>query len=76
MTAAMEHFSTEVRFSGCAFGYNFGAGLFGGTTPLAASWLIHSTGVLIAPSYYLIAASGVLLVVCFSMKETFGGDPR
>jgi len=76
MTAAMEHFSTEVRFSGFAFGYNFGAGLFGGTTPLVATWLIHSTGVLVAPSYYLIAASGVLLAVCFSMKETFRGDPR
>lgn len=75
MTAAMEHFSTAVRFSGFAFGYNLGAGLFGGITPLLASWLIHTTGSLIAPSYYLIAASGVLLVICLRMQETFRRQP-
>ncbi len=63
MTAAMEHFSTEVRFSGFALGYNAGAGLLGGVTPFVAGWLIHSTGSLTAPSYYLMAASAVLLVV-------------
>jgi MHS family proline/betaine transporter-like MFS transporter len=36
MTAALEHFPTTVRFSGFAFGYNVGSGIFGGTTPLVA----------------------------------------
>ena len=76
MTAAMEHLSTEVRFSGFALGYNAGAGLLGGVTPLAAGWLIHSTGSLTAPSYYLMALSAVLLVVCCRLKETFRIDPR
>ena len=44
MTAAMERFTTDVRFSGFAFGYNIGAGVFGGTTPLVATWLIQTTG--------------------------------
>ncbi len=76
ITAAMEHFPTEVRFSGFAFGYNAGAGLFGGTTPLVASWLIHASGSLKAPSFYLIAASAVLLVVCLNLRETFKVDVK
>jgi MFS transporter, MHS family, proline/betaine transporter len=70
ITAALEHFPTEVRFSGFAFGYNIGAGLFGGTTPLVATWLIQSTGSLQAPSFYLIAAAAIMLVVCLRLKET------
>jgi MFS transporter, MHS family, proline/betaine transporter len=76
MTAAMEHFSTEVRFSGFALGYNIGAGLLGGSTPLVAGWLIHSTSVLTAPSFYLMAASAVLLIVCSRLKETFRSNPE
>jgi MFS transporter, MHS family, proline/betaine transporter len=76
MTAAMENFSTEVRFSGFALGYNVGAGLLGGVTPLVAAWLIHSTGRLTAPSIYLIAASAALLVVCWRLKETVDSDPK
>ena len=60
-----------MRFSGFAFGYNAGAGLFGGTTPLVAGWLIHSSGLLKAPSFYLIAASAVLLVISLNLNETF-----
>jgi MHS family proline/betaine transporter-like MFS transporter len=76
IAAAMEHFPTEVRFSGFAFGYNAGAGLLGGTTPLAAGWLIHSTGSLTAPSFYLITASAVLLVICCRLRETFKMDMK
>jgi MHS family proline/betaine transporter-like MFS transporter len=72
----MEHFSTEVRFSGFALGYNAGAGLLGGVTPLLAGWPIHSTGMLTAPSYYLMAASVILLVVCCKLKETSRADPK
>lgn len=71
MTSAMEHFPTDVRFSGFAFGYNVGAGLLGGTTPLAAGWLIHATGSLKSPSVFLMAASAILLVICLKQRETF-----
>jgi len=33
MTAAMEHFSTDVRFSGFALGYNAGAPFWGRDSP-------------------------------------------
>ena len=71
IAAAMEHFPTAVRFSGFAFGYNIGAGVFGGTTPLVATWLIQTTSSLQAPGVYLIAASAVMLVVCLRLRETF-----
>jgi MFS transporter, MHS family, proline/betaine transporter len=70
MTAAMERFTTDVRFSGFAFGYNIGAGVFGGTTPLVATWLIQTTGSLYAPCAYLIAASAIMLIVCLRLRET------
>ena len=76
MTAALEHFSTTVRFSGFAFGYNVGSGLFGGTTPLVAGWLIHATGSLISPSYYIMAASAIFLGLCFRLRETRGAEVR
>jgi MHS family proline/betaine transporter-like MFS transporter len=76
MTAALEHFSTAVRFSGFPFGYNVGSGLFGGTTPLVAGWLIHAAGALISPSYYIMAASAISLGLCFRLREArqlYGG---
>jgi hypothetical protein len=71
ITAALEHFSAEVRFSGFAFGDNIGAGVFGGTTPLVATWLLQSIGSLQAPSAYLIGSAAIMLVVCLRLKETF-----
>jgi MHS family proline/betaine transporter-like MFS transporter len=75
MTAVMEHFPTEVRFSGFALGYNLGAGIFGGVTPLIAAWLIHVTGSLVAPSSYLMASAAILLLVCCRLRETFPCQP-
>ncbi len=71
IAAAMEHFPTSLRFSGFTFGYNIGAGVFGGTTPLVATWLIQTTSSLQAPGVYLIRASAVMLVVCLRLRETF-----
>jgi MHS family proline/betaine transporter-like MFS transporter len=70
-TTAMEHFRTRTRFSGFALGYNIGAAIFGGMTPLLAAWLIHTTGSKIAPAWYLILASLAILVVSWRLKETY-----
>ena len=70
-TAAVERFPTRVRYSGFALGYNVGAAIFGGTTPLLAAWLIHTTGSLMAPSAYLILTSLAILIVIWRLKETF-----
>ena len=70
-TTAVEHLPTRVRFSGFALGYNIGAAIFGGTAPLIAAWLIHSTGWLTAPAGYLVLAAIVILIVCWRLKETY-----
>ena len=70
-TTAVEHLPTRVRFSGFALGYNAGAAIFGGTTPLIAASLIHLTGWLIAPAAYLVLAAVVILIVCWRLKETY-----
>jgi MHS family proline/betaine transporter-like MFS transporter len=73
-TTAMEHFRTRTRFSGFALGYNIGAAIFGGLTPLLAAWLIHSTGSNVAPAWYLILASVAILAVSWRIKETYRAD--
>jgi len=70
-TTAMEHLPTRVRYSGFALGYNAGAAIFGGTTPLIAAWLIHGTGWLTAPAGYLVLAATIILIVCWRLKETY-----
>jgi len=54
-------FPTEVRFTGFAFGYNVGAAIFAGTTPIILSWVVLSWGKT-AVLYYVVAV-GLLGVV-------------
>jgi MHS family proline/betaine transporter-like MFS transporter len=37
-------------------------GLFGGTTPLIAAWLIQVTNNLVAPAYWLLTGAGISLI--------------
>jgi MHS family proline/betaine transporter-like MFS transporter len=51
----VELFPTEDRLSGYSVAFNFGLGVMGGSTPMAATWLIDVTGLDIAPAFYLLA---------------------
>lgn len=53
-----------MRCTGLAIAYNIAHGVFGGTTPLVAAWLLKNTGNPIAPSYWLI---GVLSISAVAM---------
>lgn len=60
-----------VRCTGLAFAYNASLGLFGGTTPLSATWLITATGNPIMSAYWVAAAAAVsLLTAIFLLRET------
>lgn len=60
-----------VRCTGLAFAYNAAVGLFGGTTPMIAAWLIATTGNPIAPAWWITAAAAVtLLTAIFLIRET------
>ncbi|GAA1327566.1 MFS transporter [Nonlabens tegetincola] len=69
---AVEVFSTKVRFTSAALSYNIGYGLFGGTAPLLATWLVGVTGQAIAPGIYAAAFAAVILLLLIfgSVPET------
>lgn len=69
--ANVELMPASVRCTGLAFAYNAALGLFGGTTPLIAAWLITATGNPIMPAYWVAAAAAVsLLTALFLVRET------
>lgn len=65
-----ELFPTKVRYTALSVGYNIPVAIFGGFAPFIATWLIASTGSILAPAYYVIAASAVTLITMIWVKET------
>jgi MFS transporter, MHS family, proline/betaine transporter len=61
---------TVTRYSGLSVGYNLAMAIFGGTAPLVATALISLTGDHTAPSWYLIAASVIVLALLRWTPET------
>ena len=70
----VERFPTRVRLTGMSLAYNLGWGLFGGTTPLLATYLIKETGSKLVPSLYLIV-SGLISLLAISMLRETARDP-
>ena len=52
----------RVRSTVLSIAYNVTLALFGGTTPLIATWLISRTGVPLAPAIYLAGAAALTFV--------------
>lgn len=64
-------FETKVRYRTIAWTFNISISIFGGTTPLVASWLVHITGNNLAPAFYLMLVSVIgLAVVLLLFKDT------
>ena len=59
-----------VRCSASAIGYNLCLGLFGGTTPLVATYLVQRTADDFTPAYYLMATAAISLIATFRLPET------
>lgn len=68
--AFSELFPTRVRYTALSVGNNVAVTIFGGFAPFIATWLIKATGNNLAPSYYLMAASAVSLLVLLRIRET------
>lgn len=66
----IEILPTGVRCSASAIGYNLCLGLFGGTTPLVATYLVQRTADDFAPVYYLMATAVISLIVTLRLPET------
>lgn len=69
-------FPTQVRYSGFAITYNVSTALFGGTAPMVNELLINSTGNVLMPAFYMMAACLVGLVAVWKMPETAGSSLR
>ncbi len=59
-----------VRCSGVSIAYNLAIGIFGGTAPLVATYLVERTHNDFTPAYYLMAVGLVMLVTLITFKET------
>lgn len=69
-------FPTHVRYAGFAITYNVATALFGGTAPMVNEALIASTGFILWPAVYMMAACVVGLVAALAMKDTTGVSIR
>jgi len=70
-TTMVELFPTSSRYSALSISYNIAFAIFGGTAPLVATQLISMTGNPLSPSFSLIFAAVVSLLVIVSMKERY-----
>lgn len=74
--AIAEIFPTRVRSTWMSTGYSLAVALFGGFAPFIATWLIARTGSPLSPTYYLIAAGIVSLLVIARLDESAGKPLR
>lgn len=68
--ALAEALPRELRSGALSVIYAVSISLFGGTTQLIETWLIHTTGNVMAPAWYLMGATAVGIVAMIAMKET------
>ena len=61
----------QVRCTAVALGYNISLGVFGGLTPLVASWLVARSGDEIAPGFLMMAAAAVGFLTILRFPETY-----
>ena len=65
----VELFPTRDRLSGYSISFNFGMGIFGGTTPMILTWLIEKTQISWIPAVYMVAWAGVCVFALFWMTD-------
>lgn len=70
--AMIELFPTNLRYSGFALAYGISAAVFGGTAPIAATFLVGLTKSPFAPAFYLMAIAVISLVAALTVRETAG----
>ena len=67
----VEMFPTSVRYTGMSLAYNVSATVFGGTTPIVATWLVERTGSNTAISAYLIVCAVITLFTLYFFKDRY-----
>jgi MHS family proline/betaine transporter-like MFS transporter len=72
----VELLPARVRCSAAGIGYNLCLGLFGGTTPWVATYLVERTADDFAPVYYVMAAAAIAFIATLRMPEMAGKPLR
>jgi MFS transporter, MHS family, proline/betaine transporter len=70
-TVLVEAAPPAVRCTAVALGYNLCYGLFGGLSPLVATWLVERTGDEIAPAFLVMASAAVTFATMLWFRETY-----
>jgi MHS family citrate/tricarballylate:H+ symporter-like MFS transporter len=70
LIAVTESLPKEARCLALSAIYASAGALFGGVTQPALAWLLHSTGDVLAPAYYLMASTAISLVAMALLRET------
>ncbi|MFJ2982639.1 MULTISPECIES: MFS transporter [unclassified Pseudomonas] len=68
----MEGFAKPQRALGTSVSYSFGVTLFGGFSPLIATWLTSALDDPLAPAFYLLGGGAISLVCLKLFPETIG----
>jgi MFS transporter, MHS family, proline/betaine transporter len=71
-TMLAELFPTRVRNTALALSYNIAVAIFGGFGQFIVAWLIIHTGDVLAPAYYVLAASVVGLIAVLPLADRTG----
>jgi len=70
-TVMVEAVPARVRCTAIALGYNVTLGLFGGLSPLVATWLVERTGNHYSPGFMIMAAAAVSFLALLTFQETY-----
>jgi MHS family shikimate/dehydroshikimate transporter-like MFS transporter len=69
-----EMFSARVRYSGASLGYQIGAALGGGFSPVVATALLAATGTSAAISAYMALTALIAIGCVLALTETYRAD--
>jgi MHS family proline/betaine transporter-like MFS transporter len=66
----VEAVPARVRCTAVALGYNVTLGIFGGLSPLVATWLVHRTENELSPAFMVMAAAAISFLAVLKFKES------
>jgi len=73
-TLMVEEVPAAIRCTAVALGYNVTLGVVGGSSPLAATWLVNRTGDDLSPAYMIMAAATISFLAALGFREPLEAD--
>ena len=67
----VELFDKNIRMSGVSVSFNLCFAMFGGTAPMIATWLIHTTHDNVSIAWYLSLVSLISFITVLTIPETY-----